>query len=75
MQQSLSGNVIVDKLVDDFELLFEFNSTCAHLSYFSYREHVELRVLEKEMANLDLPSIYQWKLVEKYGRSKYKLHA
>ena len=74
MQQSLSGKVIVDKLSYAFELLFSFKSTCAWFPYFSYREHVELRVLEKEMASLDLPSIDQWKLVEKYGISKYKMH-
>ena len=29
MQQSLSGKVIVDKLEDEFEILFEFRSTFA----------------------------------------------
>ena len=61
MQQSLSRKVIVYKLADDFEILFAFRAKCAQL-------------LEKEMSSLDLPSTNQWKLVEKYGRSKYKLH-
>ena len=29
MQHSLSGKVIVDKLGDDFEILFAFRATCA----------------------------------------------
>ena len=75
MQQSLLGKEIVDKLADDFEMIFSFKAMCAPLPYFSYRYHMELRVLEKEMAILDLPSVDQCKSVEKYGRSKYKLHA
>ena len=47
MQQSLSGKTIVDKLEYDFEILFSFKDTCAHLLYFSYRDHVELGVLVK----------------------------
>ena len=31
MQQSLSGKAIVEKLVDDFEMIFAFKSTCARL--------------------------------------------
>ena len=64
----------MDKLANDFELLCAFKGTCACFLDFSYRENIELRVLKKEMANLDLGSIGQWKLVEKYGRSKYNLH-
>ena len=74
MKQSLSGKEIVYKLADDFEILFVFRTTCACLPEFSYRDHVEMRVMEKEMAILELPSPDQWKLVEKYGRSRYKLH-
>ena len=74
MKQSLSRKVILDKLGDDFELLFALRDMCAWFPNFSYRDHVELRVLEKEMAILDLPYVDQWKLVEKYGISKYKLH-
>ena len=47
MQQSLSGKKILDKLADDFEMIFSFKSTCAHLPDFSYRAHVELQVLTK----------------------------
>ena len=57
MQQSLSGKEIIDKLSEYFEMLYAFRATCAQLPEFSYMEHVELRVLEKEMANLELPTI------------------
>ena len=74
MHQSLLGKAIVDKLADDFEMLFCFRATCARLPYFSYRDHVEIRVLANEIFGLDLPFVDQWKLVEKYGTSKHKLH-
>ena len=64
---------MVDKLPKDFEMLFDFKATCAKLSYFSYVDNVELRVLEKEMFNMDLPIVDQWKTVEQFGKNKYKL--
>ena len=75
MQQSLSRKKIVDKLADDFEMVFAFKATCARFPDYSYRDHVKLRVLSKEMFTLDLPSMDQWKTIEKYGRFKYTLHA
>ena len=59
MQQSLYGKTIVDKLEEDFEILYSFRATCAQLLEFSYVEHVELRVLAKEMAILKFPTIEQ----------------
>ena len=73
-QQSLSGKIVIDKLARDFEMLLNFKATCTKLSYLSYLEKVELRVLAKEMINLDLPAADQWKIVENYEKSKYKLH-
>ena len=35
MNQLLSGRVIVDKLADEFEILFGFKEACAHLQSFS----------------------------------------
>ena len=51
---------------EDFEMLHTFKSTSAELPEFSYVDHVELRVLAREMASLELPTIDQWKIVEKY---------
>ena len=54
-------------------MLHTFRDTCAKLPKFSYVGHVELRVMAKEMASLELPTVDQWKTVEKYGRTKYSL--
>ena len=43
------------------------------LPKISYVDHVELRVLEKEMANLELPIVNQLKTIEKYGKTKYRM--
>ena len=59
IQQSLSRKIVVDKLAGYFEMMFNFKATCAKFPYFSYVENVELRVLEKEMVNLDFPTTDQ----------------
>ena len=74
MKQLLSDRTIVDKLVDEFEIFFSFKEACVHLQIYSYRDHIELRVLEKEMSTLDLTSVDQWKTMEKFRRTKYMLH-
>ena len=73
MKQLFSGRIVVDKLAEYFEMLFDFKATCAKLPYFSYVENVELRVLEKEMINLHFPTIGPWKIIENFGKRKYKL--
>ena len=73
MNQSLSGKMIVDKLANRFEMFFYFKEACAHLKNYSYKDHVELHMLLKEMFTLYFPSTNQWKTLEKYGRSKYTL--
>ena len=75
MTQSLIGMTIVDKLANDFEILFTFKEACAHLHSFSYQDHIELHVLAKEMSTLHLPSLEQWKTIERFRRTKYLLHA
>ena len=74
MTQSFSGKVIIDKLVVDFELVHTFRTIGAQLPPISYVDHVQLRVLEKEMKSLELPSGDKWKNIEKFGKMKYKLH-
>ena len=75
MQQSLSRKTIIDKLADELEIVLTFNATCARLPNFSYRDHVEIGVLSKDISTLELPTIYHWKSVEKFWRIKYVLHA
>ena len=43
MQQSLSGNIVFDKLASEFELLFDFKATCVGVPETSYPETMELK--------------------------------
>ena len=72
--QSLIGKVIIDHLAIDFEILDQFIMRGSKLSPISYVDHVELRYLAKEMTNLEVPSGYQWKTIETFGKMKYKLY-
>ena len=72
--QSLSGKTLIDKVTVDFKILFDFKAICTKFPEFSYAENVELSVMVKEMISLDLPTIDQWKLVDNYQKSKYRLH-
>ena len=74
MTQSLIGGIIVDKLEDEFEVLFAFTEACASLQIFSYQDHFQLRILEKELATVELPTLDQWKTVERFGRTRYLLN-
>ena len=72
-QQYLSSKTVIDKLAGDFEMLFDFEATCAKFPDFSYPKNVELRVLAKEMINLELPFFDQCNTVENYGKSQCRL--
>ena len=72
--QYLSRKIVIDKLTVDFEMLFDFKSICTKFPEFSYAENMELNIMVKEMISLNLPTIDQWKLVDNYGKSKYRLH-
>ena len=75
MTQSLTGGITVDKLADEFKVLFAFKEACAHLQIFSYQDHFKLRILAKEMATVELPTPNQWKTVEIFSRTRYLLNA
>ena len=70
MTHSLSGKVIIDKLEVDLEQVNMFRTIGDKLPPIAYVDHVELRVLEKEMESMDLSSGYQWKTIEKFGKMK-----
>ena len=72
-QQYFLGKAVINKLDGDFEMLFEFKAMCTKLLDFSYSKNMELRVLEKEVISMDLPLVDQWKIIENYGKNKYKL--
>ena len=54
----------------DFELVDSFRTIGAQLPPISYVDHVELRVLAKEMESLEIPSGDQWKTTENFGKMK-----
>ena len=74
MNQSLSRRIIFDNLANEFEIFFALKEVCSHLLNYSYRDHIELCVIAKEMSTLELPPPDQWKIVEKFRRTKYMLH-
>ena len=74
MTRSLSGKVIIDKIEVYFELVNAFREICAQLPPISYVDHVELRVLEKEMESLEFLYGDEWNTIEKFIKMKYKLH-
>ena len=55
MQQDLFGRVVFNKLVGEFELLFDFKVACAKVPNFSYADNMELKFLAHKMAVADLP--------------------
>ena len=71
--QYLSRKVVIDKLAGYFNMMFEFKATCTKFPIFSYSENIELMVLAKEMINLDLRVVDQWKIIENDGKIKYNL--
>ena len=56
MQQALYRRVVFDKLVGEFELLFDIKVVCAKVPSISYADNIELRVLTHEMVVTDLPN-------------------
>ena len=74
MQQSLLGKIIFDKLTSDFELLFDFKSTCIDFLETSYPETMELKAQAFDMAVATLPSPNLWRVIQQYGSTKFKMH-
>ena len=58
----------------EFELLDSFRTTSDQLPPICYVDHVEMRVLDKEMTNLEMASRDQWNTIEKIGKMKYRIH-
>ena len=72
MQQSLSGNIVFDKLANEFELLFDFKATCAEVTETLYPETMELKVQALDMTVVSLPGPDLWRSIQQYGSSKFK---
>ena len=74
LKYSLSWKVIVDKLSREFKSLFDFIAAWAKFPTPSYPKHLDFSVFVEEMIKLEMPTPHQWKVIENYGKTKYKLH-
>ena len=63
-----------DKLVEEFELLFDFKIACARVPNLSYADNMELRVLAHEMVVAAMPNLESWRAIQQYRSTKYKIH-
>ena len=63
MQQSLSGKIIFDKLASEFELLFDFRTTCAEVPETLYPKTMELKAQAFDMAVETLPGPDLWRAI------------
>ena len=69
----MSGKIIFDKLANEFELLFDFKATCATVPETSYRETMELKMQELDMALATFPSPDLWRSIQQYESRKFKM--
>ena len=63
------------KLTKDFEILDRFLIIKKGLLTVYYEAYVDLEVSIREMTEYDTPNVEQWKVVEKFGNTKYILHS
>ena len=61
LKRGIDGNTLVEKLMDDFEILIQFKEIKAGLPPISYTSCIELEVLIQEMSNYEMTSQSQWK--------------
>ena len=73
--KGLIGKVIVEKLTKDFEILDKFLIIKKRLLAVSYQSYVYLKVSIREMTEYDTPNVELWKIMEKFGKTKYILHS
>ena len=73
--KGLTGKVIVEKLTEDFEILDKFLIVKKGLLAVSYEVYVDLEMSIREMTEYNTPNMEQWKVVEKFGKTKYLLHS
>lgn len=57
LERHSKGQVIVDKLRDDFDLLSQFKMIVKSLPPLSYTQYIELEVLTKEMVTYEYPTV------------------
>ena len=72
MEKGLKGEVIVNKLSDDFYVLGQFQVIKSNIPPISFTSCVELQVLLREMVDYEIPSQNCWNQVARLGKMKYK---
>ena len=73
IENELDGRLVVNKLIDDFEILSQFRIIKEQIPPISYASCIDLEFLIKKMMDYHIPSEKQWKEVKRLGRAKYKL--
>ena len=74
MTKGLIGKSINEQMTEDFEMLDPFQLIKPNFLHVSYATCVKLEVLTKEMMDYEIPTQEQCKVVEKFGKIKYKYH-
>ena len=74
MTHSLTGKVIIDKIVVDFEILDSFKMISTKMSALYYVDHVEIRVLAKKRQVRKFHLNINGKPLNVFGKMKYRLH-
>ena len=65
----------MEKLTEYFEILDRFLIIKKGLPAVSYESYVYLEVPIRELTEYDTPNVEQWKIVEKFGKTKYIIHS
>ena len=73
--KGLTGKIIVEKLTKDFEILQKFLIIRRGSPTVSYEAYVDLEVSIREMIEYDTQNVEQWKIMEKFGKTKNILHS
>ena len=73
--KGLIGKIIVEKLTKEFEILEKVLIIKKGLLVVSYEAYVDLEVSIREMIEYDTPNAEQWKIVEKFRKTRYILHS
>ena len=70
MEGTLKGEEILNKLLDDFDILCQIKNIRKNLPPISFSKCVELEVIAREMHSYTVPSKAHWNEVDKFSNLK-----
>ena len=70
MEKNLKGEVVIENLKYDFQVLNQFQFIKLTLPPISYESCVELEVLSREMMDSGIPSRVFWIEIERFNNLK-----